>query len=52
MITRLNKKVEEKEGGKQLTDLSLNFKKEVYFSPKNVSLNSHKLKKLSTGFWL
>jgi hypothetical protein len=52
MITSINKMVEEKEGGKQLTDLSLNFKKEVYFTPKNVSLNSNKLKKLSTGFLL
>jgi hypothetical protein len=37
MITKINAKVEEKEGGKQLTDPSLNFKKEVYFTPKNVS---------------
>jgi hypothetical protein len=39
MITRINKMVEEKEGGKQLTDPSLNFKKEVYFEPKNVSFS-------------
>ena len=52
MITSINKMVEEKEGGKQLTDLSLNFKKEVYFTPKDVSLNLNKLKKFSTGFWL
>jgi len=36
MITIINAKIEEK-GGKQLTDLSLNFNKEVYFTPKNVS---------------
>ena len=36
MITSINKMVEEK-GGIQLTDLSLNFNKEVYFTPKNVS---------------
>jgi hypothetical protein len=39
MITSINKMVEEKEGGKQLTDLSLNFKREVYFTPKNVSFS-------------
>jgi len=38
MITGINKMVEEK-GGIQLTDLSLNFKKEVYFTPKNVSFS-------------
>ncbi len=38
MITIINAKVEEK-GGKQLTDPSPNFFKEVYFTPKNVSLN-------------
>ena len=38
MITSTNKMVEEK-GGIQLTDLSLNFKKEVYFTPKNVSFS-------------
>jgi len=38
MLMKINANVEEK-GGKQLTDLNLNFKKEVYFTPKNVSLN-------------
>jgi hypothetical protein len=36
MITMINAKVAEK-GGKQLTDPSPNFFKEVYFTPKNVS---------------
>jgi hypothetical protein len=38
MIIKINAKVEEN-GGKQLTDLSLNFKKEVFFTPKNVSFS-------------
>jgi hypothetical protein len=49
MITKINAKVE---GGIQLTDPRPYFNKEVYFTPKNVSLNLNKIKKLSTGFLL
>jgi hypothetical protein len=41
MITIINAKVGEK-GGKQLTDPRPYFNKEVYFTPKNVSLKLHK----------